>query len=310
MVGVIAAFAVSLLWATVAPTGRFGSLITDDPSGDDLKVHRRSVPPIGGVGVWIGIHAGLALNGGFDSVFLLASLVVVTLGLVDDARGVPPWTRLVVEVAAGTILLGSGDPGLGIARSLVIVAGVVVAVNAFNLFDGLDGLAGSVAFVSTLGVGLAFDRPGAWVLAAAILGFLIRNWHPATVFLGDNGSYLLGLSLIYLGAEGSRSALEPLLALAMTGVVLIDLGVTVIRRRSGGHPLFVGDRSHVYDQLVDRGHGVPAVVLRAALAQALVVGLVVGALRLGGMITGLATAIAVGAVGLGAAWVGGFVRPS
>jgi UDP-N-acetylmuramyl pentapeptide phosphotransferase/UDP-N-acetylglucosamine-1-phosphate transferase len=236
------------------------------------------------------------MRGDLEVELLLASSVVLVLGLVDDRRGVDPVIRLMVEMLAAVILiLGvAGDPGL--LFLLLGIALIVFAINCVNLFDGLDGLVGSVALVT--GVGLAVVAQGrgldflpALGLAAALGGFLLLNWHPARVFLGDAGAYFVGLYLAHLILDVSDGPVELVLTSGFLGVFAIDMLVTLLRRRLNDRPLFIGDRSHIYDQLRDRGMSVPAIALIAAGTQAVLLALVLLAERLLGPPWALTTLI-------------------
>jgi len=108
------------------------------------------------------------------------------------------------------------------------------------------------------------------VLAAALAGFLPFNWHPARVFLGDNGAYTIGTVLAFATMIVSPDGLGVswLIALVPLGVFLVDFVATILRRLLAGKALFTGDRSHLYDQLRDRGVPVKTVALMAVAAQA------------------------------------------
>jgi UDP-GlcNAc:undecaprenyl-phosphate GlcNAc-1-phosphate transferase len=202
----------------------------------------------------------------------------------------------------------------GVIYALIAVAVIVVAINAVNLFDGLDGLAGTTGVITAAGLGaLALIDESSVVMlvamAAALLGFLIFNWHPARVFLGDGGSYLLAFLLasevIRLSPVGE---LELLATSAVLGVFVIDLAVTLIRRRARRQPLFLGDRSHVYDQLVDRGWSIQRVVLTTAAVQAVLVAVW---LLLGqglGPVGGFVGSVFLIAAAIGALLAAGFTR--
>jgi UDP-GlcNAc:undecaprenyl-phosphate GlcNAc-1-phosphate transferase len=184
------------------------------------------------------------------------------------------------------------------------IAFVVVLLNAVNLLDGLDGLAAGVATVSALGFAglLGGDaRVLALALTGALAGFLLWNRPPARIYLGDSGSYLVGTALAMLLAASftdGQGAATSSGALLLVGVPVADMTVAVVRRQRARRPLFEGDRGHVYDQLVDRGWRVPAVVGAAVLAQA---ALVIAGLGVAEMSTGAAiTATAVVVVGVGA----------
>jgi UDP-GlcNAc:undecaprenyl-phosphate GlcNAc-1-phosphate transferase len=165
---------------------------------------------------------------------------------------------------------------------LVSVMLVVFAVNAVNLFDGLDGLAGSVGLVTALGLawlvsGRGIDPDVPLELGAALLGFLIFGWRPARVFLGDAGAYVLGVVLAHVMISSApEGTLQLIVGAGLMGIFAVDLVATMMRRRLSGHPMFTGDRSHIYDQLVDRGWSVPGVALVMSAVQAAIVVIVVG----------------------------------
>ena len=315
MVGVGLAFLVASAWCAVAVRwgGRIGYL---DVPGDPLKAHEAPAVTLGGVGVLLGVHAGLAWLGELALGLAGASAIVLVLGLVDDRLGLSPAVRLVVEVVAGVVLvLDTTSPsGVGVLSWLAVGTLLVVfSVNAVNLFDGLDGLAGSAALVAALGVaGLAAVRglPAAYgvVLAGALAGFLLWNWHRARVFLGDNGAYVVGVFLAYGILRVSRSWAELAAAAALLGVFALDLGVSIIRRRVRRSPLFAGDRSHLYDQLRQRGLSVPGVAVSAAAVEAAFVLAVVSLERFVG---GVASTLLLSLIGLGlvaAVAAGGLLR--
>jgi UDP-GlcNAc:undecaprenyl-phosphate GlcNAc-1-phosphate transferase len=296
---------VSLTWCALAVW--LGPKIgyVDRPDEPSLKAHERPAVPLGGVGLFLGVHLAALATGELDIGLLLASSVVLVLGLVDDRRGVDPGTRLVVEIGAALILILDLPGNPGIIFYLLGGALVVFAINAVNLFDGLDGLVGSVALVTALGLaavaqGRGGDVMTALTLAAALAGFLILNWHPARVFLGDAGAYFVGLYLADLILSISDGSVELILTSGFLGVLAIDLLVTLLRRKLNNRPLFTGDRSHIYDQLRDRGMSVPAVALLAAATQAVLLVMVIVAERLLGPTWSLVTLVAILGVLLGA----------
>lgn len=317
--GTVLAMAVALLWNAwalrIGP--RLGFL--DTPDDPILKAHRRPAVPLGGIGVFMGVHLFLVIVDQFDAGLLAASAMVLILGLKDDRRPVQPVLRLLVETGAALILVAL-SPAL-VGRNLLyrlLAAGlVIVSINAVNLFDGLDGLVGSSGIVAGLGLWWLGDLRGGEALlgialAAALAGFLAHNWHPAKIFLGDQGSYVVGLLLAF-GAvvatpEGSYSDL--LLAAGVLGVFAFDLVVTILRRQLHRRPLFAGDRSHLYDQIVDRGLSVRQVALLAGILEAGFVAVILIMDRGSDgwiAVTGLSLLVV---VLLGAAWLCGFLMMS
>jgi len=287
LVGVVViAWAVG--WAMIALGSRTG--LVDRPD-DDLKLHEGAVPPLGGLAVFAGVLAGSVALGQLDIGLGAAAILVVGVGLVDDVGTLSPRLRLVAELIAALLFvaLSPAIDGYGFGSVALIVLIAVVAMNAVNLIDGIDGLAGSVSAITAVGLALlAVQQAGvpeiAAVTAAALFGFLLWNRHPARLFLGDNGAYLTGLLLVYGIARAAPGGAVPdvLLGVAMLGMLLIDLAVTVLRRLRAGRPLFAGDRSHTYDQLRLRGSSTPRVTTVFAVVQSILVLAVLGIAKLGG----------------------------
>lgn len=226
---------------------------------------------------------------------LAAGTLMMLTGLVDDIRDLKPKTKLLLELAAACILIHGGigrticsmllsplgiNPGaLGIlVSSFFIVLIVMGAANSTNLIDGLDGLCSGVTGIISIGFVLiashlashGFSASGdpvrlavAFALLGACLGFLRYNFNPAQVFMGDAGSLLLGLNaavMLLLFAE--KSVFRWFLGACMVfALPVFDTALAITRRKLNGKPLFLGDRSHFYDQLRDRGFSVRQTVL-------------------------------------------------
>jgi len=232
--------------------------MVDQPSA--RRINKTPIPRGGGVSIFVAFHlvlgvlvlvAGSPVSQSFSFFwqgrFLLASGLLVVIGLIDDQRGMKPVVKLSGQIAVALILYFSGvhvggilvafPPGLD---CLATVFWIVGAVNAFNLIDGLDGLAAGLALIAAVGMAgaLLFTGNSAetlpyLVLAGACLGFLRYNFHPASVFLGDSGSMFLGLCIAVLPLmTGSRKELVaslgmPLLAM---GVPIFDTVLAIWRR--------------------------------------------------------------------------------
>jgi UDP-GlcNAc:undecaprenyl-phosphate GlcNAc-1-phosphate transferase len=267
------ALALAALWGVVAV--RVGPALgwVDEPDDPALKAHSRPAVPLGGVGLFLAVHLAMVVTGRFDVYLLVASTLVIVIGLVDDRAGVPPLLRLAVEAVAG-LALGYSAVGDSWIRAGLIAVLVVVAVNSVNLFDGLDGLAGLSGGVAAVGVAvLALTRGSSAIfglaLAGAVAGFLLWNWHPARMFLGDNGAYVLAVFLVYGMVDASQGVGDLAVAAALFGVFFFDLAATLLRRAISHQPLFSRDRLHLYDRLTDRGVSIPVVALLAGGVQAL-----------------------------------------
>ena len=314
MAALIVAGVVSLAWCFFAIW--LGPQIgyVDRPDDSTLKAHDRPAVALGGVGVFLGVNAAGLMRSDLEWGLLVATTMVLILGLIDDRVGIVPMVRLGVELLAAVVLVLSVAPNTGIVFMVLSVAIAVFAINSVNLFDGLDGLVGSVGLVTAAGLaviarGRGFDFASALELGAALAGFLVLNWHPARVFMGDAGTYFLGLYLTHLIIDSTNeSAIELVFTAGVLGVFAIDMLVTLLRRRLNHRPLFLGDRSHIYDQLRDRGVGVRAIAMIAAAVQAVLLGLVIASERLLGAEWGLVTLLALLALLLAALARLGFLR--
>ena len=251
----IAAFLVAVAATPLAMRLARRTGLLDRPG--DLKIQTRPIPYLGGLGVAAGLAVAVVAA---RPVLLLPLGMALLLGVVDDARHVDPLVRLAVEVAIGlttAAVLPTGLPGALSAVAVTLV--VVLVINGVNMIDGLDALAAGVGLVSALGLALALDgdaRTVALGLTGALAGFLVFNRPPAKVYLGDGGAYLLGAALAALlvmaWAPESEVALS-VGALPFVACPVAELVFAVLRRKRSGVSLSAGDRSHVYDQLVQRG---------------------------------------------------------
>ncbi len=220
----------------------------------------------------------------------MAALIVLTVGVVDDTREMKPGLKLMGQAAAVLALYLGGVridgitvfelnipldspsfvlplPGQGIRVALpglmVTMLWFLACMNIWNLIDGMDGLASGVGLLvsGTLAlVAIWVENPGAAILSAALAGglagFLLYNWHPACIFLGDSGSLLIGLLIGIIGVQGSLkegatiSILFPILAM---GLPITDTAMAIFRRWVRNLPLSSADRRHVHHLLIGLG---------------------------------------------------------
>jgi UDP-GlcNAc:undecaprenyl-phosphate GlcNAc-1-phosphate transferase len=253
--------------------------IVDRPG--PLKVQSRPVPYLGGIAVFAGVSVPVLWT---RPVLLMPLGLALVLGLADDIGDLPSGSRFVGEVVIGVTV--SIIAGLAAPLIVVGVLATVLLINAVNLLDGLDGLASGTAVASS--AGFAFVLSGDYrVLAAAVAaslgGFLLWNRPPASIYLGDAGSYLVGAALAVLATStiGSGGSVPTAAAAALlVGVPVADTTIAVIRRWRAKRPLFRGDRGHVYDQLVDRKWSPERATVACIAAQAVLALVAIGIAQL------------------------------
>lgn len=226
-----------------------------------IKPHLRPTPYTGGAGLLaVIVIAGLIFDVPFSA--LLGAGAAWLVGFVDDVHGLRPAPKL----AATAVPLVLGVVALGIQLPMAVVAIVVgmILVNAFNVIDGLDGLAAGVALFALLPVvamGPQLGYLGA-VALGAVVGFLVLNLHPARLFMGDEGSLLLGYVLWLLAVSllvVRQSPTTFAFAALMWAFPIVNMAFVLIKRAKERRPLLVGDRGHLYDVL-QRRYGLPVAV--------------------------------------------------
>jgi UDP-GlcNAc:undecaprenyl-phosphate/decaprenyl-phosphate GlcNAc-1-phosphate transferase len=277
-------------WATVPDSTR--------------HMHLRPVPRLGGIAILGSVVLVVTVAAGASSLLHLGysfpsrtflgllgpTLVIFGLGLADDFRPLSPYLKFGVQiVAAGWLFLNGcrithlqllfGQREFGnVAALLLTVFWVLLITNAFNLLDGLDGLAAGsalfsslVVFVVSLVTGNTLTEVVTIALAGAIVGFLRYNFNPATIFLGDCGSLVIGfvLSAVSLASsEKASTAVAVAIPVVSFGLPILDTLMAVLRRFLNGKPLFSADDQHIHHKLLQRGlsHRQAVVVLYAVSA--------------------------------------------
>ena len=262
-----------------------------DKPDDDRKLHTEYVPTLGGIALFIAFFIGFSVSGfasqmqGY-SYFAAGILMLFFTGMKDDLVGLSPIKKLAVEVAVGLMLIfGSGIyiknfyGVLGFSELPYIVAvtitlfTMIVVVNAYNLIDGVDGLAGGIGVIASLFFGIGFFVAGQYpmamlsaVVAVSLAGYLLHNFHPASIFMGDTGSLIIGFLLAvqaiqfvglneipaFVDVFGSISSVMPV---AILMIPLYDtLRVFILRAKRGDSPFDPG-RDHIHHILVGMGMG-------------------------------------------------------
>ncbi|MGA6961914.1 MAG: MraY family glycosyltransferase, partial [Candidatus Acidiferrales bacterium] len=264
-----------------------------DPVGP-LKIHASPVPRLGGIAIAAALLAGTlfaARAANSSLMFFGAAVALIWIaGLIDDIRELSPQLRLLAQIGGASLLYSGGwrlwPSGPSIVALLADCLWVVPFVNAFNFLDGADGLTAGVTSVIALAY-IVFPAPAlgivgyavAWSLLGACLGFLIFNFPPAKIFMGDSGSEVLGFGVAFLGLDfiatrGARTGAPVLIfPLLIAALPLFDAMLAVLRRVESGRSPFHGDRRHFYDLLRASGWTPRRVAITCYALTALLAGL-------------------------------------
>jgi UDP-GlcNAc:undecaprenyl-phosphate GlcNAc-1-phosphate transferase len=249
------------------------------------KVHRVPMPRLGGLAIYGGFWLSIAVLriaygevlAGCETQLLalfLGSSLILGVGVLDDIFGLGAFAKLIVEIAAAILVVGLGFrvlPGgslafLGGFGEVLVLAGSVVwlvwVTNVFNLADGLDGLAagiGGIVSLSIFVIGMSLGIPWVGVVSIVLFGvcsgFLVHNFPPARIFMGDSGSLFLGfvfatVIMAFSGATDGHG--HSFLGMLMLGVPMIDGVGAVLRRLMNGTNIMQGDRDHLHYKLLLR----------------------------------------------------------
>jgi len=224
--------------------------IVDKPDGV-LKPHERVTPYLGGISIFLAV----VFTTPFDLITKLSLTLLVLTGLIDDVRTLSPRIRLLVEFVV-SILLTFKYIGINLLSPVYIIA-IVTLINAVNMMDGMDGICASVSLISAVGllftVSSNYDKLLLFTLIGALFGYLIYNFPPARIFMGDAGSYLIGgiLSIAVL-SSGRRGDYTVVSAIIFVSIFFFDLIAGFTRRILNGRSPFNGDRDHIYDKIQNR----------------------------------------------------------
>lgn len=259
----LTAFTVSLVLVWQLSRGPLAQLALDRPN--ERSLHNIPVPRSGGLGLHAGILlAWLIANAGIGTVVLGSLFTLLAVSALDDVRGLPILLRLATHVltccaVAFSLLL---EP-FGLAVAIACALGLVWMTNLYNFMDGADGLAGGMGLFGFGCYGIAAWLAGsagfAWLnfsIAAAAFAFLLFNFHPARIFLGDAGSIPLGFLAGCLGLHGWLIGNWPWwFPLLVFSPFIVDATVTITRRACAGAAIWRAHRDHYYQRLVQMGWG-------------------------------------------------------
>lgn len=272
----------------------------DNPN--ERSLHSFPKPRIGGIGIVFTVLIGTIIISLISDLYILPligiSLAVALVSLIDDFRSIPFWVRLPAHLGAGIGIVMLGGvlthldwPGLFSFSLPTLLAGILCVlwaggmINAYNFMDGSDGIAGLQGALFGLGLLLFAQSPQAQLLGAVIIGaccgFLVHNWQPSKIFMGDVGSAFLGCLvasapwLITPRAHPERLWDGFILTLLFVWPFFLDTAFTFTRRLLKRENVFAAHRSHLYQRLVLSGwsHAQVAVLYGVLAAVGLVLAL-------------------------------------
>jgi UDP-N-acetylmuramyl pentapeptide phosphotransferase/UDP-N-acetylglucosamine-1-phosphate transferase len=305
----LAAFFVALVAARLLLTPAGRRLALDTPN--ERSLHDAPVPRTGGIAIAAGIAAACALAWPGLPFFLAAAAALAAVSFIDDVKGLSTIARLALHLGAAAAVLWLDlevDAPLAFA---VLALALAWSANLYNFMDGSDGLASGMAVFGFGAYALAAYLAGAVALAAlcasiaaAALAFLLFNWHPARLFLGDVGSVSLGFLVGALGLQGWRIGAWPLwFPLLVFAPFMCDATLTLLKRLARRAPVWQAHREHYYQRLVQLGfgHRRTALIEYAAMAGCAALALLV--FREPAAVQGIALAFAAVALSGVAVWV-------
>ena len=244
---------------------------------NERKVHKVPMPRLGGLSIFFGFLLGYMLFGEQSIVMnsiLIASFVVILIGVFDDIKPLKASVKFIGQLVAACIIVFYGNIILRDVSAFGIyidfgyfsipftIFFILGCINCMNLIDGLDGLAAGISSIYFATVGIIAIMQGkfgldfllTFIMLGSTLGFLVHNFNPATIFMGDSGSMFLGLIISVIALLGFKnvtmtSLIIPLLLLA---IPILDTIFAIIRRTLKGEKISTPDKYHIHHQLLKR----------------------------------------------------------
>lgn len=276
------------------------------------KIHKKVTPSLGGIAIFIGFFTSsliwIDIQGwGYIKFILVALFVIFFIGVRDDLVPLRAMVKLIGQIMAASLVIFLFDLRIrtlyglfgvqelpAVISYLITYLTIIVITNSFNLIDGLDGLAGTIAIVALLAFGIWFflvDQPIFSILSFSMLGsifaFLIFNWEPSEVFMGDTGALVIGmmlaiLTIYFINVNYDLPAMTPYKFNGSVGtaaciiiIPLVDTLRIVILRLSKGQSPFLPDKSHVHHAIMRLGMSHSQTTLILASVQIIYIGLAV-----------------------------------
>ena len=241
------------------------------------KVHKKPIPRLGGLGIYMGFLLGYMLMGSMSlrmNAVLIGSFIIVVTGIIDDFNPIPAKIKFLFQLIAASVVAFYGKILLtdlsafgfyiefGKFSYLITIIFIVAIINCINLIDGLDGLAAGLSSIYFITIGIVIvgwhhsfglDAYIAFIMLGATLGFLYHNFNPAKIFMGDSGSMFLGYIIAVIALLGFKNVtLTTLLVpICLLAVPVMDTLFAIIRRIVNKKPIDEPDKEHLHHQLLN-----------------------------------------------------------
>lgn len=245
---------------------------------NNRSVHKKPIPRLGGLGVYVGFLLGYMLFGKQSlqmNSILIGSFIILLTGIFDDIKPIRALPKLIGQIFAAAVIVFYGeilltnitvfglDIHFGIFSSLITIVFLVTCMNIINLIDGLDGLAGGISaifYLTIIVICFCFNRFNgleftlALVMFGSSIGFLFHNFYPAKIFMGDSGSLFFGFMIGVISLLGYKTTVVttifiPLMVLA---VPILDTLFAIVRRLLKHEHIYEADKEHLHHQLLKK----------------------------------------------------------
>ncbi len=283
---VLVTFLTSLLLVPIVKKIAIHINAMDEPN--ERKIHKVPMPRLGGLAIYLSFLLGYILYGEINTQMisiLIASFLLIIVGIFDDIKSVPARYKLLVQIIAASIVVIYGKLSFteisflgwkfyfnSVINNIIAIAFIVGITNAINLIDGLDGLASGISaiyFLTIAIIAIILNRLGgldiilSLIMLGATLGFLFHNFPPAKIFMGDTGSLFLGFMISIIALLGYKvttftSLVVPIVVLA---IPIFDTAFAIFRRLLKGQNIAVADKEHFHHQLLKMKYSPVASIL-------------------------------------------------
>lgn len=249
---------------------------------DDRRIHKKPIPLLGGIAIFFSFVIGIifqrdGLN--FQEIGMIIGATIITVGgILDDIKEIKPLYKLMFQLSATFVLIAFGlkinyltNPftsselfiNIGILSIPLTILWIIGVTNAFNLIDGLDGLSAGIGFISSMTLFIIAILNNRYetaimtaILGGALLGFIPYNFNPASIFMGDTGSQLIGFLLAAISIKGaikSAAAFSLAVPILAFGLPIYDTLFAMVRRKINGKPIMQADKGHFHHRLLNMG---------------------------------------------------------